>query len=66
MIRSRHGEVVMAYVISEKCTACGNCAEVCPVEAISKGEERYQIDEEKCVSCGVCAGECPVEAISEK
>lgn len=56
----------MAYEITDKCTACGKCQEVCPVEAISKGEKRYVIDEEKCVSCGVCAGECPVEAIREK
>ena len=56
----------MAFEITDKCTACGKCAESCPVEAISKGEERYVIDEEKCVECGVCAGECPVEAIQEK
>lgn len=56
----------MAYVISEKCTACGKCKEVCPVEAISKGEKIYKIDPETCVSCGQCVDECPVKAISEK
>ena len=56
----------MAYVISEKCTACGKCKEVCPVEAISKGEKTYKIDPETCVSCGQCVDECPVKAISEK
>ncbi|MGI6086630.1 MAG: DUF362 domain-containing protein [Kiritimatiellia bacterium] len=58
----------MAFEITDKCTACGKCAESCPVEAISKSkdEKRYVIDEEKCVECGVCAGECPVEAIKEK
>ncbi|MFN2350752.1 MAG: DUF362 domain-containing protein [Kiritimatiellia bacterium] len=55
----------MAYEISDTCTSCGKCEEVCPVEAISKGEELYVIDAGKCVSCGVCVGECPVEAISE-
>ncbi len=56
----------MAYRINkEKCTACGKCEPVCPVEAISKKGEKYEIDEAKCVSCGLCAGECPVEAISE-
>jgi len=56
----------MAYVISEKCTACGKCKEVCPVEAISKGEKIYVIDEDKCVSCGQCVDACEFGAISEK
>ncbi len=55
----------MAYQISDKCTSCGKCQEVCPVEAISKGEKQYQIDPDKCVSCGQCVEECPVQAISE-
>ena len=54
----------MAYVISDECTQCGACAEVCPVEAISEGEEKYVIDPELCTDCGQCEGECPVEAIS--
>ena len=53
----------MAYVIGDKCTTCGKCIEVCPVEAISKGAKKYAIDAEKCVDCGACAGECPSEAI---
>jgi NAD-dependent dihydropyrimidine dehydrogenase PreA subunit len=59
----RNGSV-MAYVISDKCTKCGNCKEVCPSEAISEGEEQYVIDADACIDCGLCAGECPVEAIS--
>jgi len=55
----------MAYVISEKCTACGTCKDICPVEAISKGEKLYVIDAETCVSCGQCVDECKAEAISE-
>ena len=54
----------MAYTISDKCTKCGACKEVCPVEAISPGEKKYSIDPDKCVDCGACMGECPVEAIS--
>jgi len=55
----------MAYVISDKCVACGNCKEVCPVEAINEGTPIYTIDAEKCIDCGNCTGECPVDAISE-
>jgi formate hydrogenlyase subunit 6/NADH:ubiquinone oxidoreductase subunit I len=55
----------MAYTISDKCTACGNCKETCPVEAINEGTPVYTIDADKCIDCGNCVGECPVEAISE-
>ena len=54
----------MAYKISDDCLSCGACAATCPVEAISEGENHYEIDPEKCVECGACASGCPVEAIS--
>jgi len=56
----------MAYKITDKCTSCGSCEKVCPVEAIAKGKDRYVIDADKCVSCGACTSECPVEAIVEE
>ncbi|MGI6095751.1 MAG: DUF362 domain-containing protein [Lachnospiraceae bacterium] len=55
----------MAYVITEDCVSCGTCISECPVEAISEGEDRYQIDPDTCVDCGTCAGLCPSEAIKE-
>jgi len=55
----------MAYVISDECTMCGACVDVCPVEAITEGETQYVINADTCTDCGACAGECPVEAISE-
>ncbi|MBN2375330.1 MAG: 4Fe-4S binding protein [Sedimentisphaerales bacterium] len=54
----------MAHVISDECTMCGSCVDVCPVEAISEGETKYVIDADTCTDCGACVGECPVEAIS--
>ncbi len=53
---------VMAYVITEDCTACGSCIDECPVEAISEGDI-YKIDPDACTDCGACADVCPVEAI---
>ena len=52
----------MAYKISDTCIACGACAAECPVEAISEGEGKYEIDADKCIDCGTCAETCPVGA----
>lgn len=55
----------MAYKISDDCVACGACCEACPMEAISEGDGKYEIDADKCVSCGACAEACPVGAPQE-
>lgn len=53
----------MTHSINEACVSCGACEAECPVQAISQGEERYQIDPKKCTDCGACVEVCPVEAI---
>ena len=53
----------MAYVISDECVACGTCAGECPVEAISEGDGKYEIDADTCMDCGSCAGACPAGAV---
>ena len=55
--------IIMAYVISDDCIACGTCLPECPVEAISEGDI-YKIDADACTECGTCASVCPSEAIS--
>ena len=39
----------MAYVITDECVSCGTCAGECPVEAISEGDDKYDIDADTCV-----------------
>jgi Fe-S-cluster-containing hydrogenase component 2 len=48
----------------EECIGCGNCAEICPVDAVKMVAERPQVDENWCIGCGVCAVACPAEVIS--
>ena len=57
------GGNIMAYVITDSCVSCGTCAPECPVEAISEGAGKYEINADTCVECGTCAGACPTGAI---
>ena len=52
----------MAYTITDACISCGACAAGCPVEAITEGEGKFEINPEICIECGACADTCPVGA----
>ncbi|GAB4303839.1 MAG: 4Fe-4S binding protein [Desulfuromonadia bacterium] len=54
----------MAHVISNDCTNCGSCVDSCPVNAISEGNGKHNIDPDTCIDCGACVDTCPVNAIS--
>ena len=46
-----------------KCTGCGDCVDVCPVEALSIENDKAVVNDE-CIDCGVCIDECPSGALS--
>ncbi len=48
---------------AELCTACGQCAEVCPDKAIEIADTALW-DPELCLGCLKCAEICPEEAVS--
>jgi len=50
-------------IYPEKCTQCGSCVSVCPLQAISLTEETIRIDRTLCDDCGKCAEVCYPEAI---
>lgn len=57
--------------VNEKCCACRNCLNICPVDAIVFKNDKYgfeypEIDEKKCVDCGACSKICPSINIPEK
>lgn len=48
------------------CTQCGECADVCPEEAIARSATgAYVVDVDRCTNCGVCVGACPEGVIFE-
>lgn len=52
----------MAYRITDACTTCGLCLDVCPIGAIAEGDPVYVIDE-TCCDFEECLIECPEGAI---
>ncbi|MCX7175032.1 MAG: YfhL family 4Fe-4S dicluster ferredoxin [Proteobacteria bacterium] len=59
----------MALMITDECINCDVCEPECPNNAISQGDEIYQIDPEKCTECvghfdtPQCVEVCPVDCI---
>jgi len=47
------------------CLGLGSCADACPFDAITMGEDRLpHIDPDACTACGVCVRTCPRDLIS--
>lgn len=58
----------MAFKITEDCNNCGACEPECPNDAITQGEDLYEIDHAACTECvgfyaePQCLAACPVDA----
>ena len=48
---------------SGECSGCGECATICPVEAVQMKDDLPIIDPDRCIGCGVCATVCPTGAV---
>lgn len=46
-----------------ECSGCGECATICPVEAVQMSDGEPIVDSDWCIGCGVCATVCPTSAV---
>jgi ferredoxin len=53
-----------AIIDPDRCLACGDCIERCPMDAIAESDEASQIIDGQCIGCGLCASTCPEAAIT--
>lgn len=54
-----------AHISESECVACGCCAKVCPLGAITIPKGIFaEVDVHTCVGCGKCAKECPAGIIT--
>jgi len=57
----------IAVVDTERCIACGRCAEVCRFDAVrvrARPGNAYAVDPIACEGCAACVYECPANAIA--
>ena len=51
-------------VDQEKCSGCGNCAEICRSEVYQMAEDKSNpAHPEECIECWACVTQCPEESI---
>ena len=48
----------------DKCSACGHCAEICPVDAITFNTDTRTYSVGNCIGCELCVEHCPGGALS--
>lgn len=59
----------MSLMITDECINCDVCEPVCPNEAISQGQDIYEINPNLCTECvghfdkPQCAEVCPIDCI---
>lgn len=55
----------MTTIVNEEtCSACGECVDVCPLEAIEIKDDVAVVDADTCGDCGACVDVCPTESLS--
>ena len=63
---SQNVSVPVPVVNRERCSGCGDCADICQFNAIVTQGEYAMVFPELCHSCGGCVYVCPERAITEE
>ena len=51
-------------VDADKCTGCGTCVSICPVDVFVLNDGKSKVVKPKeCIECGSCVVNCPQKAI---
>ena len=53
-----------AEIDPEECVACGECIEICQMDALISVNNHTEVLRSHCIGCGVCLNVCATEAIS--
>jgi MinD superfamily P-loop ATPase len=48
---------------NEKCSACADCVERCPMEALIMQGDDLVFKDSQCIGCGLCSSACPTGAL---
>jgi heterodisulfide reductase subunit A len=56
----------VARVLTNLCTGCGMCVQVCPYEALTLKDGKVEVNEVLCEGCGTCSATCLRAAIQVK
>lgn len=59
--QKKHPVVLLPATDEKRCTHCGKCVTLCPVQAIAKGEEQHT-DAARCIRCCACVKGCTFHA----
>lgn len=59
---AQHCDVAPTFY-PENCVGCGECVNVCPVEAIHIKDDKSVLDRERCIGCASCVAACPNRAL---
>ncbi len=57
--------VTSLLLLSERCTGCGTCLDVCPHNVFTlENKKAVILDRDRCMECGACAINCAFGALS--